>query len=163
MKNIKIVTGSLAIALLATGCAQQPMGPQVSVMPGPNKPFNVFQDDDAVCRGFANNQTAGQAQNANNRAVGAAVLGTVLGAGIGAAAGGGTGAGIGAASGALAGTAIGAGSSSNQQYGIQQQYDIAYSQCMYSRGNQVPGYAGGPRPHPAQGQGYYPPPPAPGY
>lgn len=24
---------------------------------------------------------------------------------------------------------------------IQQRYDVAFSQCMYSRGNQVPGFA----------------------
>jgi hypothetical protein len=161
MKNIKIIVGSLSMALLATACAQPPMGPQVSVMPGPNKPFAVFQEDDAVCKQFANGQTAGQAQQANNQAVGTAVVGTLLGAGLGAAIGGGQGAAIGAASGAVGGTALGAGASSNRQYGIQRQYDVAYSQCMYSRGNQVPGYAGGPRQ--PRGPGYYPPPPAPGY
>jgi hypothetical protein len=155
MKNIKLVTGSLTMALLATACAQPPMGPQVGVMPGPNKPFHVFQDDDAICRQFASNQTSGQAQQANNQAVGSAILGGVLGAGLGAAAGGGTGAGIGAASGVLAGSAIGAGMSSNRQLSIQQQYDIAYSQCMFSRGNQVPGFS------PRQGPGG--PPRAPGY
>ncbi len=105
---------------------------------------------------------------------GSALLGGVLGAGLGAAVGGGRGAGIGAASGVVAGTAIGASGSANQQYGIQRQYDIAYSQCMYSRGNQVPGY--GQRPAPGYGgggygggqgygagPGYGPPPPPPGY
>jgi hypothetical protein len=31
-------------------------------------------------------------------------------------------------------------SSSNEQMTIQQQYDNAYSQCMYAKGNMVPGY-----------------------
>ena len=130
----------LAVIALA-GCAATPMGPMVQVMPGPGKPFSEFQADDANCRGFANMQTAGQAQAVNQQAVGGAVLGTALGAGLGAAIGGGRGAAIGAASGAGLGTAYGAAGTSNAQVGIQMQYDAAYSQCMYSRGNQVPGYA----------------------
>ena len=34
---------------------------------------------------------------------------------------------------------------------LQQRYDLAYSQCMYSRGNQVPGFQ----------PSYAPPPPPP--
>lgn len=102
------------------------------------------------CRSFANGQVAGQAQAANNTAVGGAVLSTVIGAGLGAAIGGGRGAAIGAASGAGFGAAAGAGGSSGAQMGIQMQYDNAYSQCMYARGNQVPGYA------PAGPVGYVP-------
>jgi hypothetical protein len=41
---------------------------------------------------------------------------------------------------------------------VQQRYDVAYSQCMYSRGNQVPGYVQPPPPAYAP-----PPPPPPGY
>ena len=100
---------------------------------------------------------AGQAQNANNRAVGAAAIGTILGAGLGAAIGGGRGAAIGAGSGALAGTGVGMGGSSNEQYGIQQQYDNAFAQCMYAKGNMVPGYG------PMMVNAPPPPPPPPGY
>jgi hypothetical protein len=134
------VSGVTVLGLLLSGCAQTPLGPTVPVMPGPGKSFEAFQYDQASCKAFAEQSVAGQAQNANNRAVGAAALTTVLGAGLGAAIGGGRGAGIGAASGALGGTAIGAGSSSNEQMGIQQQYDNAYSQCMYAKGEMVPGY-----------------------
>jgi putative peptidoglycan binding protein len=116
------------------------MGPTVQVMPGPGKSLDAFAYDQAGCRQFAEGAVAGQAQNANNRAIGAAAIGTVLGAGLGAAIGGGRGAAIGAGSGAIAGTGIGMGSSANEQYGIQQQYDNAYAQCMYSKGNMVPGY-----------------------
>ena len=116
------------------------MGPTVQVMPGPGKSFDAFQYDQAGCKGYAEQAVAGQAQNANNRAVGAAAIGTVLGAGLGAAIGGGRGAAIGAGSGAIAGTGIGMGSSSNEQMSIQQQYDNAYAQCMYAKGNMVPGY-----------------------
>src|SRR5262249_55806301 len=99
-----------------------------------------FTYDQAGCKQFAEQSVAGQAQNANNRAVGAAVLTTALGAGLGAAIGGGRGAGIGAASGALGGPAIRANMSSGEQGGIQQQYDNAFAQCMYAKGNMVPGY-----------------------
>ena len=113
----------------------------VQVMPGPGKSFGAFQADDAQCRGFASNAVAGQAEVANQQAVGGAVLGTVLGAGLGAAVGGGRGAAVGAASGAALGTGVGAGGTAGAQVGIQAQYDNAYSQCMYSKGDQVPGYA----------------------
>ena len=155
MKTYQSVAGVVAASLLLGACAHQPMGPQVQVMPGQGKPFEVFQQDQALCENYANQQVGGAAQEANNRAVGSAVLGTVLGAGLGAAAGGGRGAAIGAGAGAVAGTAYGASGSQYEQGGIQRQYDIAYTQCMYSRGNQVPGYGGGPR--------SYGPPPAPGY
>lgn len=134
------VSSVAVLGLMLSGCAQTPMGPTVPVMPGPGKSFDAFQYDQASCKQFAEQSVAGQAQNANNRAVGAAALTTVLGAGLGAAIGGGRGAGIGAASGALGGAAIGANSSSYDQMSIQQQYDNAFSQCMYAKGEMVPGY-----------------------
>lgn len=134
------MTGAAVFGLLLAGCAQTPMGPTVQVMPGPGKPFEAFQYDQASCKQFAEQSVSGQAQNANTRAVGAAAIGTVLGAGLGAAIGGGRGAAIGAGSGAVAGTGLGMGSSSNEQYSIQQQYDNAFAQCMYAKGNMVPGY-----------------------
>jgi uncharacterized protein YcfJ len=172
MKTVQSVAGVVAASLLLGACAHQPMGPQVAVMPGQGKPFEVFQQDQAICQNYANQQTSGQAQAANNQAVGSAVLGTVLGAGLGAAVGGGRGAAIGAGAGAVAGTAYGANGSQYAQGGIQRQYDVAYQQCMYSRGNQVPGYQGAPRAYgPPPGPGYGPPPsgygppppPPPGY
>ena len=170
MSRRTIQSAALLGVMLVAACASQPTGPTVRVLPAPNKPFEVFQQDDASCRAYASNQVSGQAQQANNQAVGTAVVGTLLGAGLGAAVGGGRGAAIGAASGAVGGTAIGASGSANQQYGIQQQYDNAYSQCMYSHGNQTPRAAYAPPPAygpsygpPAPPPGYYPPPPAPGY
>ena len=145
---------SVSLAVLLTGCVQQPLGPTVAVMPSPNKPFEVFQQDQSVCTGWANQQVAGQAQDANNQAFGRAFLGTILGAGLGAAVGGGYGAAIGAASGAIGGTAVAAGPAGAAQYDLQYRYDVAYSQCMYSKGNQVPGYTSSnnpPPPPPPQG------------
>lgn len=173
----------LAPLLLLNACASEPMGPTVAVMPAAGKPFEVFQGDQALCKQYASGEVQGGAQSANNRQIGTAVVGTLLGAGLGAALGGGRGAGIGAGAGALGGTAVGAGPAGQAQGGLQQRYNLAYSQCMYSRGNQIPGYiAAGPPPPPPPGyappsgyappqgyppQGYppqaYPPPPPPGY
>ena len=144
------VAMTAASALLA-GCAQTPMGPTVQVMPGPGKSFDAFQSDQASCKVYAASQVQGQAEQSNQRAVGAAVLTTVIGAGLGAAVGGGwgaagQGAGIGAATGAATGGAIGANMSANDQVGIQVQYDNAFSQCMYAKGELVPGFAPPPPP-----------------
>lgn len=149
MRLVRIATVPAAAVLLLTGCVSQPMGPTVSVMPAPGKPFEVFQQDQAICQQFASQQTAGQAQEANNRQVLTGVVGTALGAGLGAAIGGGRGAAIGAGSGAVAGSVVGAGPAQQAQMDLQQRYNLAYSQCMYSRGNQVPGFQ----------PSYYPPPP----
>lgn len=134
-------SAALAVALLTlAGCATTPMGPTVNVMPGANEPYAVFQQDQAYCQSVAQQQVGNQAQAANNKAIGTAAVGTVLGAAFGAAIGGGRGAAIGAAAGAGTGTAYGADGSNNAQYGIQQQYNNVYSQCMYTKGAQVPGY-----------------------
>lgn len=151
MSSVKFNYAALTAVLLLAGCVAPPMGPTVAVMPAPNKPFDVFREDQAVCMDYANQQVAGGAQQANNQQVGTAVVGTVLGAGLGAAVGGGRGAAIGAAEGAVAGTVVGAGGAQYAQMSLQQRYDMVYSQCMYGRGNQVPGFA------PA----YAPPPPPP--
>lgn len=141
MPRYNVISAILGSVLLLGACAQTPMGPTVAVMPAPGKPFDVFQADQLLCKQYAEGQVAGQAENANMRGIGAAALTTALGAGLGAAIGGGRGAGIGAASGALGGAGIGAVTSDRANMTIQQRYDVAFSQCMYSRGNQVPGLA----------------------
>jgi hypothetical protein len=167
MRSLRLPTAVLAPTLLLSACASEPMGPTIPVMPAPNKPFDVFQGDQALCKQFASNEVLGGAQQANNRQVGTAVIGTLLGAGLGAAIGGGRGAAIGAGAGALGGTAVGAGPSQGAQDSLQQRYNLSDAQCMYTRGNQVPGYqpAGVPPPPPPPGYapGYPPPPPPPGY
>ena len=155
--EIRARTVAIGVALVMSlgGCVSQPIGPSVAVMPAPNKPFEVFAQDQGVCTQYASQQVGGGAQVANNEAFGTAVITTILGAGLGAAIGGGPGAAIGAASGAVAGTAVGTGPAWADQYGLQQRYDIAYSQCMYAKGNQVPGY------YDARPGASFPPPPPP--
>lgn len=126
-------------ALLTASCATQPTGPMVRVMPGPNKPFDVFVHEKTVCEDYAHDQVAGGAQAANNRALGATALGAVLGLGVGAATGSGRAATTGAVAGGAIGAAVGSDQSSHAGYSLQRRYDIAYSQCMYAKGNEVPG------------------------
>src|SRR5271155_1336807 len=98
------MVASVTILMLVSACAEAPMGPTVAVMPGPNKPFSAFQEDQAICRQFADQQVGGaqQAQNtATNQTLLSAGVGTLLGAGLGAAIGGGRGAAIGAGAGAI--------------------------------------------------------------
>jgi uncharacterized protein YcfJ len=132
-----VISALIGVSFLAA-CVSQPMGPSVAVMPAPNKPFDVFAQDQATCKDFADGQVAGGPNATNNQAIGTAAIGTALGAGLGAAVGEGRGAAVGAGTGAIAGTAIGSGQSERAQMSLQQRYDIAYSQCMYAKGNQVP-------------------------
>jgi hypothetical protein len=48
---------------------------------------------------------------------------------------------VGAASGLVIGSAAGAGAADASSWELQRRYDLAYEQCMYAHGNQVPGYA----------------------
>lgn len=135
------VAGTLILSACAT---QMPTRPTVAVMPGPYKPFEVFQADDYFCRRFANQQVSGQTPGgavAESTATGAAV-GTALGAATGALIGrSGGAAAVGAGTGMLFGAAAGSSSGSQAAWELQRQYNIAYEQCMYSRGNQIPGYS----------------------
>jgi len=135
----------LTLLLTMGGCATVPTGPSVAAFPAPGKPFEEFQADDAACRQWAAQQIGQSPQEtANQNTITGAVVGTALGAGLGAAIGAaaghaGTGAAIGAGSGLIVGTATGA--NAGQVYGreAQRRYDNAYVQCMYAKGNQVPG------------------------
>ena len=139
----------LLLAVVAlTACATIPTGPSVMVWPGPGKPFEVFQSDDMVCRQWASQQVGAQpSETTNNTLASGAAAGAILGAGLGAAMGGasghaGPGLAVGAVSGAIVGTAAASGPAYGAQYEVQRRYDNAYVQCMYSKGNQVPGVVG---------------------
>jgi hypothetical protein len=150
-------------AVVMSGCATVPTGPSVTVLPGPGKSFEVFQSDDFACRQWAEQQTGISPGNAaNQNLAGGAALGTLIGAGLGAAVGAaygnaGAGAAIGAASGLVGGTAMATGPAYAAGYEVQRRYDVAYQQCMYAKGNQIPGVV---RPSSRQSM---PPPPPPGW
>jgi hypothetical protein len=152
---MKLNRGRLFLCLLAAGslggCATLPSGPSVMVLPGTGKSFEAFQADDAVCRQWAGQQTGATPQKTVNQNLAAgAAAGTLAGAGLGAAIGSasgaaGTGAAIGAASGLIGGTAVASGPASSAGQDVQRRYDNAYQQCMYAKGNQIPGMVREPR------------------
>ncbi len=158
------------VVMALSACATVPKGPSVMVWPGPEKPFEVFQADDAICRQWAAQQIGTSPNDTVNQNLATgAVLGTLAGAGLGAAigaasGGAGIGAAIGAASGLIGGTAIASGPAYAAGYEAQRRYDHAYLQCMYMKGNQVPGVTRSSRrtvPPPPPPNAYPPPPPPP--
>jgi uncharacterized protein YcfJ len=182
----------LMLLMVLSGCATLPTGPSVNVLPTQGKPFATFQTEDATCRQWAQQQMGMPTQQTYDKNVATgAVAGTAIGAGLGAALGSasghaGAGALVGAGLGLFAGTATGANAGQATSMETQRRYDNSYVQCMYSYGNQVPGYqsrvvqtppepvvmapppppsqpvvsAPAPPPSPASAQAYVPPPDA---
>jgi len=155
MRKRILAVGSLALIL--AGCASAPLAPRVAVMPAPGKPFEVFVAEERLCRQYAE-QSVGIAADASQRAaVDSAVVGTAVGALAGAAIGGRQGAAVGAGGGMIVGSSSGAGYAGYAERDIQRRYDIAYQQCMYAKGNQIPGYYV----QPSRAASHPPPPPPP--
>jgi hypothetical protein len=162
----------VATAWLLAGCVTVPTGPAVTVLPGTYKSFGQFQADDGTCRQYANAMIGGTAAGqpaqdaAAANAIGSAALGAAAGAIIGSVSGqAGAGAAIGAGTGLLFGSAAGGNVAAASSYALQRRYDSAYVQCMYARGNQIPGRVtySGPAPgyapaYPSPNSGSYPPP-----
>src|SRR5262245_59271567 len=150
----------LVIAALVGGCASAPTGPSVMVLPGLGKSFEQFNADDAVCRQWGLQATGRSPAEAATTSSGtSATAGTAIGdAG-------------GPASGATAAPSTGGTTYSGQEG--QWRYDMAYQQCMYSRGHQIPGVPAGYRgvsapapspaltPKPLDSSAIPPPPPGP--
>ncbi|MHB8622776.1 MAG: hypothetical protein ACYC9J_03780 [Sulfuricaulis sp.] len=156
MKFSKSVLGA-ALAVALAGCASVPVGPTINVMPGSGKPFDQFNADNAVCREYASQQLGA---NPNEVARNQVLTGALAGAALGAVSGEIMGHGRSgpaqsmAGMGLLMGSAVGAGAAGESSNNLQYRYNLAYAQCMYSKGNQVPGYA-------APAQYSLPPPPPP--
>ena len=143
----------MAAALLAAGCAEMPVGPSVAVMPGANKPFDIFMQDDQLCRSWASHAIGLPGHDAAAaRMLASALAGATIGALAGAAVGDHRSAGAGAAMGTVIGASAGATQGGFTATHAQRRYDIAYQQCMYSKGNLVAG-------SPYGGHGWLPPPP----
>jgi uncharacterized protein YcfJ len=173
MTTARTALGLLVPLSLGACAVAPPAGPSVLALPSKGKDLQTFQAEDANCRNYASAQIGNGTpqQAANQAAVGSAAVGTALGAAAGAligSAGGAVGAGaaIGAGAGLLGGSAVGAGSAQNSAYGLQQRYDMAYTQCIASTGNSVqappapalaygvPAYAYPAYPYPAYGYPY---------
>jgi hypothetical protein len=148
--KIAMLNNSLWLCLIISitalaACATIPAGPSVMVMPAAGKPFELFKQEDATCRRWAEQQIGLSPQEAleKNTASGA-LTGSVVGAGVGALLGAASGhAGAGALIGGAGGMLVGAasGSDSGRVYGreAQRRYDGAYLQCMYASDNRMPG------------------------
>lgn len=159
-------------ASLLAGCVHVPAGPNVMVMPGRGKSFEAFDWDDRECRSYAASRVDPDARRSNDNAVASAALGTAVGAATGAAIGAAagdpaTGAAVGAGVGLLGGSAVAADQSNYGNWSVQRRYDVAYTQCMYARGNRVPVPASSlpartfqpPPPPPSNARRAVPPPP----
>lgn len=140
MRKTALVTAFGCLAAVSMAAFAGPMSPSMAVMPAPGKPFEVFQAEQASCKDYADSEAAGLGES-RRRGFGRTLLTAALGAGLGGAVGGGDGAAIGAASGALAGGAMSARRAADASDEAQRRYDIAFEQCMYAKGNQVPGMA----------------------
>jgi ElaB/YqjD/DUF883 family membrane-anchored ribosome-binding protein len=140
----------MVIATL-TACVSAPTGPTIAVMPREGKPFEIFKQEDQQCREFAADSVKDTSNAALKEGATSAAVAAALGAAAGAMIQGGNHAnvGTGAGIGLLGGAAMGAMNSGGKQNQAQVQYNIAYQQCMYSKGNQVPSYAA-----PAAGSSY---------
>ncbi len=132
---------TVSALVLLTGCATVPTGPSIMALPGAGKTFDQFRIDDTECRQYAHYLVNGNNSDQMKLDPGVrnAAIGTAIGALAGAAIGGssrgtGVGAGIGLAGGSLSG--MDAVQSSNLS--SQRNYDNAYIQCMYAKGQQVP-------------------------
>jgi hypothetical protein len=163
MKSFSKIAAAAGALLLLGGCVSIPSGPSVMVLPGSGKNFDQFRADDMECRQFASSQVGGSTPD--NAAAGSvaqsAALGTLVGAAAGAIAGGHSNVAAGAATGLFFGTAMGAAAGTNSQYTLQQRYDIGYTQCMYTKGHQVPMAGRSAAPRYTGAATYYTPPPPP--
>lgn len=112
--------GRLAAAgqiVVLAGCVPTAMAPTVTATPGPGKLPAVFASDHAACTAQANKMLAPVVQAANNQVAGATFLNVMTGTGPDAV-----------------------GLNAQATTTAQQQYDAAYSQCMYAMGDNVPPY-----------------------
>ncbi len=164
--DVRTVALPLVASVVLGACATLPSGPAVTALPGAGKSVDAFQQDSAACQQFAQAVLGNGAapQSVNDRAAAGAVGTTAVGAATGAIIGSassqaGQGAAIGAGVGLLVGAINAANWSSATQWQLQHQYDGAYLQCMYAKGNRVPvrmSYGG---PPPGYRSPYYAPPP----
>jgi hypothetical protein len=154
--NWLLVTAATQILALA-GCVAATMAPTVVATPGPGKLPADLTSDTAACVAQTNQQMAPVVQAANNQIVGNALLGAAVGAGASAA--GGASNGATAANAAANAASAGGATAQTATATLQQQYDAAYSSCMYAKGDNVPPYymqpvAGAEQPSPVHHRRY---------
>ena len=136
-----------SLLALLWGCATMPTGPTVHGDAGPRESPLRYSWPMTACAGNGRSGRSEERRRAK-RPIRILPPGRLSercsGAGVGAAIGSlsgqmGAGAAIGAGAGLLGGTAMASGPAYESQWQLQRRYDIAYQQCMYSKGNQIPG------------------------
>lgn len=140
MKRVMKYSAPIMSLLLLGACSTMPSGPDVMALPGTGKSFDLFRADDSQCRQFASAQVGGKTPGevGSESGVKSAAVGTLIGAAAGGAINGGSGAAVGAGVGLAVGALAGTGAANTSSYGMQNRYDRAYIQCMYSKGHKVP-------------------------
>jgi len=146
-----------ALALAACATPPPPSHPGVLTLPGTGKSFDQFRLDEQQCRSYAQSQVGGNEQAAKDAATKSALIGTAIGAATGGLIGGAQGAAVGAGFGLAGGAAVGSDMAYAAAGNLQQRYDAAFTQCMYTRGHKVPVH--GKYPSTAPGARVPPPPP----
>lgn len=110
--------GATTVPLAAlTGCVPAVMTPSVTATPGPGKLPADLASDHAACAAQTNQQMASAVQAANNQVTGTALQNILTGTGDNAV-----------------------DVNTQATSALQQQYDTAYSACMYARGDNIPPY-----------------------
>ena len=120
MRNWIFLTalGATTVPLVAlTGCVPAVMTPTVVATPGPGKLPADFASDHIACTAQANQQMAPAVQAANNQVTGTALQNVLTGTGDNPVT-----------------------VNTQATATLQQQYDTAYSACMYAKGDNVPPY-----------------------
>ena len=116
MRSQTMFAAAVQLVVLA-GCVPSVMAPTVTATPGPGKLPADLAADHIACAAQANQQTAPAVQAANNQVTGTALQNLFTGTGA---------------------NAVDVNTQATAT--LQQQYDTAYSACMYAKGDNVPPY-----------------------
>ena len=116
LRRLAKIATAAQIAVLA-GCVPTAMAPTVTATPGPGKLPANFAADQSACSAQASQQMAAAVQAANNQVAGTALQNVLIGTGDNAVT-----------------------VNTQATAALQQQYDTAYSTCMYAKGDNVPPY-----------------------
>lgn len=113
----RISIAATAQIVLLAGCVPAVMAPSVVATPGPGKLPADLASDHAACAQQANQQMAPAIQAANNQVAGTALQNLMTGTGDNAV-----------------------DVNTQATSALQQQYNSAYSACMYAKGDNIPPY-----------------------
>ena|SRR5579863_4246574 len=135
----RTIAAAMAAVTLLGGCATDPIEPSVTVASADKKSPEAFQEDQAVCEAYANQQISDYADNPPLTLAYIMVGGTLF-PGLGWAWAGERGVVGGGVLGIGGGAWLGESEEEKARANAQKRYDLAYQQCMYVEGNKVAGF-----------------------